>query len=105
MLIKSGIENKKTVLPENLKGILWSKNINNINLENDKIYIIHQVLSFGDIEEIKWLFKNYTLDEIKMVFINIPKRIYTRPVFLFVKEYILKINTPLDEKKYVKSFF
>ena len=105
MLIKYGIENKKTVLPENLKGILWSKNINNINLENDKIYIIHQVLSFGDIEEIKWLFKNYTLDEIKMVFINIPKRIYTRPVFLFVKEYILKINTGLDEKKYVKSFF
>ena len=105
MLIKSKIETKKTVLPENLKGILWSKNINNINLENDKIYIIHQVLSFGDIEEIKWLFKNYTLGEIKMVFVNIPKRIYTRPVFLFIKEYILKINTGLDEKNYVKSFF
>jgi hypothetical protein len=105
MLIKSGSENKKTVLPENLKGILWSKNINNINLENDKIYIIHQVLSFGDIEEIRWLFKKYSLDEIKMVFINIPKRIYTRPVFLFIKEYILKINTGLDEKKYVKSFY
>jgi hypothetical protein len=105
MLIKSKIENKKTVLPETLKGILWSKNINDIDLENDKIYIIHQVLSFGDIEEIRWLFKNYTLDDIKMVFINIPKRIYTRPVFLFVKEYILKINTALDEKNYVKSFF
>ena len=105
MLIKSGSENKKKELPENLKGILWSKNINDVDLENDKIYIINQVLSFGDIEEIKWLFKNYTLDEIKMVFINIPKKIYTRPVFLFVKEYILKINTGLDEKKYVKSFY
>lgn len=105
MIIKSKIETNKTVLPENLKGILWSKNIDDVDLENDKIYIIHQVLSFGDIEEIKWLFKNYTLDEIKMVFINIPKRIYTRPVFLFVKEYILKINTGLDEKNYVKSFF
>ena len=105
MLIKSKIETKKTILPENLKGILWSKNIDDIDLENDKIYIIHQVLFFGDIKEIKWLFKNYTLDEIKMVFINIPKRIYTRPVFLFVKEYILKINTGLDEKNYVKSFF
>ena len=105
MLIKSKIETKKTVLPENLKGILWSKNIDDVDLENDKIYIIHQVLSFGDIEEIKWLFKKYTLDEIKMVFINVPKRIYTRPVFLFIKEYILKINTKLEEKNYVKSFF
>jgi hypothetical protein len=105
VIIKSKIETKKTVLPENLKGIMWSKNIDDVDLEEDKIYIIHQVLSFGDIEEIRWLFKNYTLDEIKMVFINIPKRIYTRPVFLFVKEYILKINTGLDEKNYVKSFF
>ena len=105
MSIKSKIETKKTVLPENLRGILWSKNINDVDLEIDKIYIIHQVLSFGDIEEIKWLFENYSIDEIKMVFINIPKRIYTRPVFLFVKDYILKINTELDEKKYVKSFF
>jgi hypothetical protein len=104
MLIKSKIEIKKAALPENLKGILWSKNIDYVDLENDKIYIIHQVLSFGDIEEIKWLFKNYSFAEIKMVFINIPKRIYTKPVFLFVKDYILKINTELDEKKYVKSF-
>ncbi|MCX6384849.1 MAG: hypothetical protein NTV16_10325 [Actinobacteria bacterium] len=76
-----------------------------MDLENDKIYIIHQVLSFGDIDEIRWLFKNYSLDEVKIVFINTPKRIYTRPVFLFIKDYILKIKTGLDEKKYVKSFF
>jgi hypothetical protein len=105
MLIKSKIENRKTAPPENLKGILWSKNIIDVDLEKDKIYIIHQVLSFGDIEEIEWLFKNYTLDEINMIFINIPKRIYTRPVFLFIKDFILKINISLDEKKYVKSFF
>ena len=104
MLIKSKIETKKTELPENLKGILWSRNINDIDIENDKIYIIHQAMSFGDIEEIKWLFKKYSLDEIKRVFINSPKRIYTKPVFLFVKDYILKINTEIDEKKYVKSF-
>ena len=105
MIIKSKIETKKTILPENLKGILWSKNIGDVDLENDRIYIIHQVLSFGDMEEIRWLFKKYSLDEIKTVFINIPKRIYTKPVFLFIKEYILKINNMLDEKKYVKSFY
>ena len=105
MEIKSKTENKKTSLPKNLRGILWSKNINDLDLENDKIYIIHQVLSFGDIDEIRWLFKNYSLGEIKIVFINTPKRIYTRPVFLFIKDFILKIKTGLDEKKYVKSFF
>lgn len=105
MEIKSKTENKKAIIPENLKGILWSKNINNVDLENDKIYIIHQVLSFGDIDEIRWLFKNYSLDEINTVFINAPKRIYTRPIFLFIKDYILKIKTWLDENKYVKSFF
>lgn len=105
MEIKSKTENKKVLLPENLKGILWSKNINDLDLENDKIYIIHQILSFGDIDEIRWLFKNYSLDEVKTVFINTPKRIYTRSVFLFIKDFILKINTGLDEKKYVKSFF
>ena len=105
MEIKSKTENKKVSMPENLKGILWSKNINNLNLENDKIYIIHQVLAFGDIDEIRWLFKNYSPDEINSVFVNIPKRIYTRPIFLFIKDYILKIKTELDENKYVKSFF
>ena len=105
MEIKSKTENKKALLPENLKGILWSKNINDLDLENDKIYIIHQILSFGDIDEIRWLFKNYSLDEVKIVFINTPKRIYTRPVFLFIKDYILKIKTVLDEKEYVKNFF
>lgn len=105
MEIKSKTENKKALLPKNLKGILWSKNIADIELERDKVYIIHQVLSFGDIDEIRWLFKNYSLEEVKIVFINTPKRIYTRPVFLFIKDFILKINTGLDEKKYVKSFF
>ena len=98
------LKSKEIILPEKLKAILWSKNIKALNPETDKVYIIHQVLSYGDIGEIKLLLKIYSLKEIKDIFLNFPKKIYTKPVFLFVKNYLLKINKELDEKYYVKSF-
>lgn len=93
------------IIPGKLKAILWSKNINTVDSEVDKVYIIHQVLSYGDIDEIKLLLKTYSLKEIKDVFLNFPKKIYTKPVFLFIKNYLLKINKQVDEKYYVKSYF
>lgn len=98
------LKNKEVILPEKLKVILWSKNIKTLNPETDKVYIIHQVLSYGDIDDIKLLSKIYTLKEIKNIFLNFPKKIYTRPIYLFVKNYLLKINKELGEKYYVKSF-
>lgn len=98
------LKNKEIILPEKLKAILWSKDINTLDPKTDKIYIIHQVLSYGDIDDIKLLLKIYTLKEIKNIFLNSPKKIYTKPIFLFVKNYLLKINKELEEKYYVKSF-
>ena len=98
------IKIKSTPIPERLKPILWSKNINNLDTETDKIYIIHQVLSYGSIEDIKLLLKSYSKNEIRNVFVNFPKKIYTRPVFLFLKNFLLKINLGLDENSYVKNF-
>ena len=98
------LKNKEVILPEKLKVILWSKNIKTLNPETDKVYIIHQVLSYGDIDDIKLLSKIYTLKEMKNIFLNFPKKIYTRPIYLFVKNYLLKINKELGEKYYVKSF-
>ena len=88
------------------QGILWSKDIKNIDLEGDKIYIIHQVLSYGKIEQIKCLFKIYEPREIIDVFSNHPKRIYSPAVFNFIKNFILdleKENLPMN--KYVKTSF
>lgn len=87
-----------------LQGILWSKNIKNLNLERDKIYIIHQVLSYGNLQQIKWLFKIYGLKEIQRVFLKHPKKIYAAPVFYFVKNFILDLkNKKLNSQKYVKD--
>jgi len=98
----SKLKSKK--IPSGLKPVLWSKNINNLDLIDDKVYIIHQVLSYGSIGDIKILFKIYSRNEIEEVFIDFPKKIYTRPVFLFLKDFLLKINSGLEENKYVKSF-
>lgn len=87
-----------------LQGILWSKNIRNIDLEKDKIYIIHQVLSYGNLNQIKWLFKIYKPEEIRGVFLKHPKRIYSAPVFHFIKNFILDLRKKrLFEEKYVKT--
>ena len=98
------LKSKRIMIPEKLKAILWSKNIKTVDAEIDKIYIIHQILSYGGIDEIKLLLKIYSFKEIKNIFLDFPKKIYTKPVFLFVKNYLLKINKELDEKYYVKSF-
>ncbi|MBN2073094.1 MAG: hypothetical protein JW770_04010 [Actinobacteria bacterium] len=94
---------KKNKIPASLQAILWSKDIKNIDYCHDRIYIIHQTLAYGDINEIKWLFSIYLKDEIKDTFINHPSRIYTRPVYFFIKDFILNIKKDINEKEYVKS--
>jgi len=101
--MKEDILTDKNVIPNSFQGILWSKNIEKIDLHKDKTYIIHQILAYGDMEDTRWLFKNYRKNEIKDVFIDCPRNIYTRPVFLFIKDFILDIKKKLNEKEYVKN--
>ncbi|HCC59906.1 MAG: hypothetical protein A2402_00755 [Candidatus Staskawiczbacteria bacterium RIFOXYC1_FULL_37_43] len=98
---------RKNFLKANFgQGILWSKDIKNIDLEGDKIYIIHQVLSYGKINQIKYLFKIYKPREIIDVFVNHPKRIYSPAVFNFIKNFILNLKEKdLSANKYVKTSF
>ena len=96
---------KKTI-PLNFQGILWSVNVKNLDIEKDKVYIIHQVLMYGTFEQIRWLFKVYGRETIKKVFLKNPQRIYNLPAFLFLKNFILGLkNVPLNEEKYVTSIF
>ncbi|MDP3882662.1 MAG: hypothetical protein Q8Q48_01245 [Candidatus Staskawiczbacteria bacterium] len=88
------------------QGILWSKDIKNIDLEKDKVYIIHQVLSYGNMKQIKNLFKIYKSKEIKDVFVNHPQKVYSPAVFKFVKKFILSLEKEnLTAEKYVKTSF
>ena len=104
-----GRENfKKTFLriPENWQGILWSCNIKKLDWERDKNYIIHQVLMYGDLNDIALLFKIYSKKEIREVFKKKPMKIYTPQCFNFIKNIILDIKEKsLPSEKYVTTLY
>ncbi len=59
-------------LPQSVKAVLWSYDLSQIDLEKHKKIIIPQVLNFGSMEAISWLFDNYSSDDIKKAATNIP---------------------------------
>ncbi|PIY71861.1 hypothetical protein COY87_03960 [Candidatus Roizmanbacteria bacterium CG_4_10_14_0_8_um_filter_33_9] len=90
-------------LPKKLQSVLWSVNIDHLNLEKDKYYIIHQILSFGTLDEMSWLLSNYSKKKIIEVFM-VSFKDYFRPRFYFVKDALLGLkNWHPDERYYVKN--
>jgi len=95
---------RKTSIPNSLQPILWSVDVKDLDLTKHKSYIIHQVLAYGTFAQIRWLFAAYTKRQIVKVFLNRPIRMYPRAVFLFVKNFILKLsNISVPEERYVTS--
>lgn len=93
-------------LPSNFKPLLWSKSFKKIDPEQDRVYIIHQILSYGGLKEVRQLFGIYTPKKIKETFINYPKKVYSPAVFYFIKLFILGLkDKPLKEEDYVKTPF
>lgn len=88
-------------IPSSFQNIFWSVRLEDLDLEKDKVYIINQTLSYGGLEELRWLFKTYPRKVIKDVFLNQPIKTYRAPSFNFVKKILLKIEEPLPEEKYV----
>jgi hypothetical protein len=95
---------RKHNIPHTLQGKLWSADVRNLDLNDDKNYIIHQILMYGSLDEIGWLFAAYSKKEILAVFTKYPKKIYSLQGFNFIKNFILRIkNIHLDENKYLKT--
>lgn len=63
---------------------------------------IHQILMFGKLPEIKSLKKSIGEAMLKKLFLRFPKKIYTAVALNFIKNFILKLQTPIDEKQYLK---
>ena len=91
--------------PTRLKGVFWSRNLKDLDVNKDKDYIIHQLLMYGSLEDIKWLSSIYSDENIKKIFVNNPKKIYTQASFNFIKNYLLRISDRLNEFDYVKSVY
>lgn len=58
--------------PQSVKAVLWSYDLNAIEVQKDKKIIISQVLNFGSEEAIKWLFKQYSFEVVEQVANTIP---------------------------------
>ena len=93
-----------TKIPKNLQAVLWSEDIKTLDVQKDKTYIINQVLRYGSLDEIKWLFKIYPKREVKIVFTQHPLPIFTPQSFNFVSKFLLGFNQPPNEDKYLRSY-
>lgn len=58
-------------------------NISKLDLEKDRAYIVNQVLSYGTLDEIKWLMRIYGKKTVREVFLNQPIKVYTPSAFRF----------------------
>ncbi|GAB4219527.1 MAG: hypothetical protein Fur009_6110 [Candidatus Microgenomates bacterium] len=90
-------------LPYYLKPFLWSVKLDSLDLKKDSYYIIHQILAYGDLKAIKWLFKTYSRQEIIN---NFKKKFkdYRKQRFYFVKDILLELkNKEFNENYYVKN--
>lgn len=91
--------------PQSARKIFWSCNPDNLDKNQHKEYIIHQVLQYGDLSDYLWLKTLYNFSEIKNTFINDPRPTYQSQTYNFVKNFLLKIKEPLVKENYVRSAF
>lgn len=55
------------MIPSQIKPFLWSYDTSKMDLEKDKNLIIFNILNYGSSKAWAWMFKNYSLREIKNV--------------------------------------
>lgn len=91
-------------IPKKLQPILWSTDVRLLDKEKHKAYIINQVLIYGTLDEINWLFDAYSKKEVARVFLTKPSKQYPKVVYYFIKNFILSLkDKTLDEQDYVTS--
>jgi len=96
--------NEKKLL-QKLKKVFWSVDFKNLDINKNKSYIIHQTLAFGSLDDIRSLFKIYSLGEIRQTFLKHPQPFYSPQGLNFLQKYILHIKDKLPKEKYVKDVF
>lgn len=86
-----------------MQALFWSSDVNKMNADKDKAYIIQRILAKGSLSDLRWLADNYPKQTIRQVFIRKPQKQYTPGALNFVSRYIIKTKRKPVAKKYVKS--
>lgn len=95
---------KTKKIPQRLQAVLWSTDVKLLDIAKDKGYIIHQIFSYGSLNDIAWLFQTYPKGKIIETFIEKPYKDYRDARFAFVKNQILGLKSfQPDERLYVKN--
>lgn len=80
-------------IPGFLQSVLWSYDLKELDLKEDKGMIITQVLNYGDWKDLKWLYSVYTEKDIKEVLRHPRRGLWFERVLNFW-EIMLKISIP-----------
>lgn len=90
--------NEQNKLPKFLKSVLWSYELNKMDLKEDKEVIITQVLNYGDWKDLKWLYSVYTEGDIKEI-VSHPRRGLWFEKVLNFWELMLGIHIPKEVRR------
>lgn len=82
-----------------MNNYIWYSNNRDIHSPD----VIQHTLAYGSLGDIRELKECIGEEEVKKVFITYPKKLYTKSMFNFIKNYILHIDTTLDEDRYLKN--
>ena len=89
-------------VPKQFQRVLWSYDINEMDLEKDKREIITQVLNYGTWEDLKLLYKLYSEKDIKEVVKNPRRGVWFERVLNF---WTLMFNIRLKKDIREKAIF
>ncbi len=54
-------------IQETLKPFFWETDLEKVDIQLHKTYVIERILELGDKPAVEWLFSTYTLSEIKEI--------------------------------------
>ena len=91
----------KKKIPSNIAQLLWSADLESLDLKLHKKYIIHQVLSQGDLDDWRWLFKQYGKKTLMEAFMNHPKGVYQPRSLYFLSKFVFNLDESLNSNFYV----
>lgn len=92
------------IISKSLQGVLWSSPVDKLDIDKNKVYIIHQVLMYGDFSHIRWLFDTYSKKQVKDVFLKKPQKIYTKPSLNYISKFVLGIDSDqFSSDKYINA--
>ncbi len=55
------------MIPEELSRFFWDSDPRDLDPRRNAAYIMERLLEFGDDKAVRWLFRNYTRDEIAAI--------------------------------------